>query len=85
MIATKNFVIFTLFLACFTSAFIVHREGVPAAQKIIAAGGGAMDKFMDIYGSNFASLPTYNTVKARKPEPNAYAQWYMNNFAGLAL
>merc|ERR1711870_229493 len=89
-LSTVIFVIVASF--CLSNAFILHdgndghnHRGIPVQQKIVPMKINSLDNFLSLFGGNLPvnQAPSYQAM--RKPEPNQYANWYMNNMGALAL
>merc|ERR1712117_643227 len=77
---------------CLSNAFILHdgsdghnHRGTPVQRKVVPMKINSLDNFLSLFGGNLPAnqAPSYQVM--RTPEPNQYANWYMNNMGALAL
>ena len=89
-----KFTTFFMVLASFcllSNAFILHdgndghnHRGIPVQRKVVPMKTNSLNNFLSLFGGNLpVNQASYDVI--RKPEPNQYANWYMNNMGALAL
>jgi len=83
---TKIVTLMILLTFCFTNAFIlpnVDLTGLPIPQKQLTARQPAYNQYMGVYGDSMQ--PVQQSYVVAKPQPDAYANWYLNNYAMMGL
>ena len=85
---TKIFT-FMILTICFTNAFILPNDGgfdltgLPIFQKQVSARQPAYNQYMGGYGDSMQ--PVQQSYGVSKPQPDSYANWYLNNYAMMGL
>merc|ERR1711972_1315487 len=76
---------------CLSNAFILHdgsdghnHRGIPVQQKVVPMKTN-LNNFLSLFGGNLPVNQAQSYQIMGKPEPNQYANWYMNNMGALAL
>ena len=84
---TKIVTLMILLTFCYTNAFIlpnVDLTGLPIPQKQLTARQPAYNtQYMGVYGDSMQ--PVQQSYVVAKPQPDAYANWYLNNYAMMGL
>merc|ERR1711874_886873 len=85
IISTVFFMIIVSF--CLSNAFILYDgTGRPVrVERQVVPMKTDLDDFLSLYGTNLPNNQANHNIRPSKPEPNEYADWYMNNMGALAL